>query len=399
MKENSLKDDTEATPVASAKEIKDQKTPKAKRIVVGTDVHLRSYQAARKIDNGAIGAVQNFRSEAEVLLYVDKQCEQAEEVVVVYEAGPLGYGLYRKLRARGVRCLVCAPDSSQQRRKRRKNNQIDARTLTGQLFNYLNGNEGALQLARVPTEEQEQGRLASRQHDQLVEERKRLAAKGNALLLSQGFGSCKNWWRPKAFSRLQQLLPAWLFEMLQTWVDLLRALDEKIQAAKAALAKRYSGPRPKGAGANSLVQLQSEVLDWGLYRNRRKIACLAGMVRERVEYRRESTPGLHYQSGSAGHSPDYHRDGLADHPVPAAIPAGAKMAGTLGGHERDAEEKSGGRHWPAADGRSVAAADRTGHRARTQPGHDRWLSILEVPRKLSGIKLGLCPKPRFGGNS
>jgi transposase len=278
MKQNSLKDDTEATPVASAKEIKDQKTPKAKRIVVGTDVHLKSYQAARKIDNGAIGAVQNFRSEAEVLLYVEKQCEQAEEVVVVYEAGPLGYGLYRKLKARGVRCLVCAPDSSQQRRKRRKNNQIDARTLTGQLFNYLNGNEGALQLARVPTEEQEQGRLASRQHDQLVEERKRLAAKGNALLLNQGFGSCKNWWRPKAFSCLQQLLPGWLFEMLQTWVDLLRALDEKIQAAKAALAKRCSGPRPKGAGANSLVQLQSEVLDWGLYSNRRKIACLAGMV-------------------------------------------------------------------------------------------------------------------------
>ena len=131
---------------------------------------------------------------------------------------------------------------------------------------------------RVPTPEQERARLASRQHDQLVEERKRLGAKGNALLLSQGFGSWKNWWRPKAFSRLQQLLPAWLFAMLQTWVDLLRALDEKLQAAKAALSKRCKGPRPKGAGANSLVQLQSEVLDWGLYSNRRKIACLAGMV-------------------------------------------------------------------------------------------------------------------------
>ena len=109
----------EATPVASAKELKDQKTPKAKRIAVGTDVHLRSYQATRKVDNAAIGAVANFRSEAELLLYVDKQCEQAEEVVVVYEAGPLGYGLYRKLTARGVKCLVCAPDSSQQQRKRR----------------------------------------------------------------------------------------------------------------------------------------------------------------------------------------------------------------------------------------------------------------------------------------
>jgi transposase len=66
--------------------------------------------------------------------------------------------------------------------------------------------------------------------------------------------------------------------MLRTWVDLLRALDEKIQRAKATLTKGYSGPRPKGAGANSLVQLQSEVLDWDRYTSRRKIACLAGMV-------------------------------------------------------------------------------------------------------------------------
>ena len=279
MQRNTLKDYTlEATPVVGAKQLKNQKTPKAKRIAIGTDVHLRGYQAARKVDNAAIGAVANFRSETELLLYVEQQCEQAEEVVVVYEAGPLGYGLYRKLTARGVKCLVCVPDSSQQQRKRRKTNQIDARTLTSNLFNYLNGNEAALQLVRVPTPEQEQARLASRQHDQLVEERKRLGAKGNALLLSQGFGSCKNWWRPKAFSRLEQLLPAWLFEMLQTWVDLLRALDEKIQRAKAALSKRCNGPRPKGAGANSLVQLQSEVLDWDLYATRRKIACLAGMV-------------------------------------------------------------------------------------------------------------------------
>src|SRR6201987_1920237 len=195
----------EATPVTSAKQLKDQNTPKAKRIAVGSDVHLRGYQAARKVDNAAIGAVANFRSETELLLYIEKQCEQAEEVVVAYEAGPLGYGLYRKLTARGIKCLVCVPDSTQQKKKRRKTNQIDARTLTSNLFNYLNGNEAALQLVRVPTPEQEQASLASRKHDQLVEERKRLGAKGNALLLSQGFGSCKNWWRSKAFSRLKEL--------------------------------------------------------------------------------------------------------------------------------------------------------------------------------------------------
>jgi transposase len=122
----------------------------------------------------------------ELLLQVEKQRQRAEQVVVVYEAGPLGYTLYRKLKAAGVLCYVCAPDSAQQRRKRRKNNKIDARNLTSKLFNYLNGDKEALQLARVPTEAQEQLRLASRQHDQLVEERKRLGAKGNAMLLSQG---------------------------------------------------------------------------------------------------------------------------------------------------------------------------------------------------------------------
>ena len=274
MKKYTLK----AALTAGAKELRNQKGAKAKRILLGADAHLRGYQAASKIDNGAIGAVASFRSQEELLLYVEKQLEQAEEVVVVYEAGPLGYGLYRALGARGVRCYVCAPDSSEQKRQRRKNNAIDARSLTSRLFNYLHGNPGALQLVRVPSEEQEQARLVSRQHDQLIEERKRLGAKGNALLLSQGFGSWKNWWRPKAFSYLSQLTPAWLKELLQTWVDLLRDLDEKICRAKTALAQRCSGPRPKGAGAISLVQLQSEMLDWGLYPNRRKVGCLAGMV-------------------------------------------------------------------------------------------------------------------------
>jgi hypothetical protein len=40
---------------------KEQKSPKAKRIVLGVDVHLKSYRAASKTDNGAIGAVAKFR--------------------------------------------------------------------------------------------------------------------------------------------------------------------------------------------------------------------------------------------------------------------------------------------------------------------------------------------------
>jgi hypothetical protein len=249
-----------AAPAASAIALKNEKSAKAKRILIGTDVHLRGYQAARKVDNGVIGVVENFRSEEALLLHVEKQCKRAEQVVVVYEAGPLGYTLYRKLTARGVLCYVCAPDSSEQKRKRRKNNKIDARNLTSKLFNYLNGDEGALQLARVPTEAQEQLRLASREHDQMVEERKRLGAKGNALLLSQGFGSWSNWWRPKAWAQLSSLVPEWLLERLKIWVDVLKMLDEKICLAKVALARAAAARGLKGLGPS--VRYNSKARCW-----------------------------------------------------------------------------------------------------------------------------------------
>src|SRR6266478_5601758 len=123
----------EAALTASTEEIKSEKSTKAKRILMGVDVHLRGYQSARKVDNGVVGAVETCRSEVELLLQVQRQGQRAEQVVVVYEAGPLGYTLYRKLTAAGVLCYVCAPDSSRQKRRRVKNNKIDARNLTSKL--------------------------------------------------------------------------------------------------------------------------------------------------------------------------------------------------------------------------------------------------------------------------
>ena len=98
-----------AAPTATSKEQKSQNSPKAKRIVLGVDVHLRSYQAARKIDNSAIGPVATFRSQAELLLHIENQRKLAQEVAVVYEAGPLGYVLYRELEAEGIRCFCLRP--------------------------------------------------------------------------------------------------------------------------------------------------------------------------------------------------------------------------------------------------------------------------------------------------
>jgi hypothetical protein len=87
-----------AAPVANVKELKDEKRPKAKQILLGADTHLRGYQVGRKVDHGAVGAVENFRSEEAFLPFVVEQLERAERVVAVYEVGPLGYSLYRKLK-------------------------------------------------------------------------------------------------------------------------------------------------------------------------------------------------------------------------------------------------------------------------------------------------------------
>ena len=267
-----------AAPTAVSKEENSQKEAKANRIALGCDSHLKSYQVARKIDNGAVGVAQTLGSKEALLLYAEKQREQAKEVVVLYEAGPLGYTLYRDLEARGIKCLVCAPRSGEQKRKRRKNNSIDARSLTSDLSNYLNGNEQALQLVRVPTQAQEQARIESRQQDALVQERKRIGAIGNALLLSQGYGSWSNWWRPKAFERLSKQVAGWIVKHLGRWVGVLRELDQQICQAKVELSQKWQGPRPKGMGAVSLVQLKAEILDYNLYSSGRKIGCLSGMV-------------------------------------------------------------------------------------------------------------------------
>ena len=178
-----------------------QKGKIAKQIVLGIDAHLRNYQVCRKMDAGGLQPAQSFGL-VELLLFACKQRQLAEKVYAVYEAGPLGYVLYRKLMELGVEAMVCAPESLEAGSKR-KNNKIDARKLAGRLYTYLGGDQYALRIVRVPTPEQEQLRARSRQHDQLVRSRKALGAQGRSLMLTQGYAINGSWWRPGTFDKLR----------------------------------------------------------------------------------------------------------------------------------------------------------------------------------------------------
>jgi transposase len=266
------------------------KRVKAKQIFLGIDAHLARNQVARKIDNGGIQAVQSLSFE-ELLLFAQKQLSLGEEVYAVYEAGPLGYVLYRRLRELGIKALVCAPECLEQ--GKRKHNKLDARKLSSRLYSYVQGDREMMRVVRVPTPEQEQLRAESRQHDQLVATRKAMAAQGRALVLSQGYGMMKGaWWRPIAYGKWAPLLPQWIRTKLEVWQANLRLLDAQIAQRKKELAQSNKEALPKGFGAQSIVQLDREIGDYDRFVTRRKVGCFGGFVP------REHSTGTNQRLGS-----------------------------------------------------------------------------------------------------
>jgi len=95
-----------------------------------------------------------------------------------------------------------------------------------------------------------------------VRTRKALGAQGRSLLLSQGYGSKGSWWRPGAFNQLRAFIPEWISQELALWQANLLLLDQQIAQLKTELAQSLQGPRPKGAGALSLTQLDREVFNY-----------------------------------------------------------------------------------------------------------------------------------------
>src|SRR5215469_1183105 len=236
------------------------KRVKAKQIFLGIDAHLRSYEVAVKRDNGAIQAAQRFGL-SELLLYAHKQLQWAEEVYAVYEAGPLGYSLYRQLKELGIKAYVSAPECLAQ--GKRKTNKLDARKPASRLYSYVQGDEEMMRVVRVPSVELEQMRIESRQYDQLVEMRKAMSMQARSLVLSQGQGTMNgSWWRPIAWAKWSQLLPPWLVKHLELWQKNLQLLDQQIAAGKIELIKSIKEALPKGFGAQSMCQLDREIGDY-----------------------------------------------------------------------------------------------------------------------------------------
>jgi transposase len=79
-------------------------------LYVGLDVHKESITAAYAIDMGEVELLGKIGT---TTTDIDRLCKRlqskARRVGIVYEAGPCGYGLYRRLVDEGFECMVCAP--------------------------------------------------------------------------------------------------------------------------------------------------------------------------------------------------------------------------------------------------------------------------------------------------
>ena len=243
---------------------------------LGLDVHADTIVVVRILDHSAPQPAQKF-TPAKFQEWVKTQLTLADAVHSCYEAGPFGYGLHRQLVGLGVQNVVVQPVCLDEHHKGVNHDKSDARELALRLDRYVAGNTKALAIVRVPTPEEEQKRIQSRQREQLKREVQRVAAQGRSLLLTQGYREKNRWWEEPRWERLQSQLPGWLVERLEVFQRLLATLTTELDAATAALEAAAPAARPKGLGGLTYEVVEREVGAWDRFDNRRQVGSYTGL--------------------------------------------------------------------------------------------------------------------------
>jgi transposase len=263
----------------------------AEVIKLGIDIHKTKYVVIRQIDNQAAQSPQKF-SPDEFIVWVQRQRSLAKRVVSCYEAGCFGFVLHRKLAELGVENYVVRPRNWDEYGSSVKTDARDARELCGHLDRYLAGNERALCVVRVPTEEQEQARGLSRQRETLAKERKRLQNVGTSSGLYHGVDVPANWWKPKVFAKLSAEIPEFLTLILAPFQQVLEMIDKHLRETTAREERKANRKIPVGLGALTTSILDQEFVDYTRFNNRGQVASFTGLCPG------ESSSGNKRQQGS-----------------------------------------------------------------------------------------------------
>ncbi len=269
-------------------------------IMVGCDLHDRTMllKIARGLDEPQTTTVKN--TAAGRRLMVDKLLGLAAgaEVLFVYEASGLGFGLYDELTNVGIKCFVLAPTkikrSTQQ--KGQKTDEKDALELLEILRGHvLAGNR--LPKVWIPDAQTRDDRELVRARLDLSDKLTTVKTQIKGLLKRQSLvrpeGVGQGWTlKFKAWLRSLTLEPEAGLGMRASLSSLLRqmeAIDKEMRQLELQLATELACATRYSAAVEQLVQLQgvgvltalvflTEIGDLGRFENRRQISAYLGLA-------------------------------------------------------------------------------------------------------------------------
>jgi transposase len=281
---------------------------------VGFDQHKETIVIAQaragRDPEESLGKIQN--REEDIAHWLRQRCREwgsLKEVLVCYEAGPCGYGLYRQMTRMGVACQVVAPSLTPRRPGERiRTDRRDARKLAGFL------RAGELSPVWVPDETHEALRDLVRAREAAQQDLLRLRHRLSKMLLRQGkypppgvrAWTCayEEWLDKLQFSQsLHQALLAEQRQAILTAKQLVVRLGEGIAEAVAASpwAPVVAGLQCfRGIELVGAATLATELGAMGRFSHPRDMMGYAGLVPS------EDSTGESIHRGCTGHGGNHH---------------------------------------------------------------------------------------------
>jgi transposase len=145
-------------------------------IYIGIDVHKKSYHIAIWKNGQLVNTIVMAHDDMQLI----KKLLIAGPALklVVYEAGPTGYGLARAVLAAGIECHIVAPGKTPQAsNKGNKSDKVDCRRLAEYAY------KGILGYVSIPTAEEDSQRQMIRARDDMKKKRRRIMQQIKGFLL------------------------------------------------------------------------------------------------------------------------------------------------------------------------------------------------------------------------
>ena len=252
-------------------------------VYIGIDVHKKSHSVAIWLnDTPAIDFV--MPAENKKLVKLLEKLRIAIKMIV-YEAGPTGYGLARLLKKASLPVKVIAPSKTPRQSARdSKTDQLDCRTLAKYAA------KGLLRPIAIPTTQQEADRQLTRAREQLISKQTRIKLQIKSFLLQHNIEEpyglkC---WSKNAVNELKTInLSKPLRFSLDILLEELHFIQTQIrkttQQLEETFAKKRHAPKIKvllthpGIGPVIARQFTAEIFNPGRFKDKTELAKYVGL--------------------------------------------------------------------------------------------------------------------------